>query len=45
MHHSRVKHIYICHHFLKGNADDDLIKLDFCQTGNEIADILAKPLN
>ena len=45
VHHSRVKHIHIRHHFLKDNVEKGLIKLDFCQTDNQIADILTKPLN
>ena len=45
VHHSRVKHIHIRHHFLKDNVEKGLIKLDFCQTDHQIADILTKPLN
>ena len=45
VHHSRVKHIHIRHHFLKDNVEKGLIKLEFCQTKNQIADILTKPLN
>ena len=44
MHHSRVKHIHIRHHFLRENVEKGLIKLEFCQTENQIADILTRPL-
>ena len=43
--HSKVKHIHIRHHFLKDNVEQGNIKLEFCQTENQIADILTKPLN
>nr|ABH08430.1 putative integrase [Beta vulgaris] len=44
VHHSRVKHIHIRHHFLRENVEKGLIKLEFCQTDYQIADILTKPL-
>ena len=44
VHHSRVKHIHVRHHFLKDYVEKGLIKLDFCETENQIADILTKPL-
>jgi hypothetical protein len=44
VHHSKVKHIHIRHHFLKDYVEKGLIKLDFCETENQVADILTKPL-
>ncbi|XP_021714891.1 uncharacterized protein LOC110682855 [Chenopodium quinoa] len=45
VHHSRVKHIHIRHHFLKDNVEKGLIKMDFVNTEFQIADILTKPLS
>ena len=45
VHHSRVKHIHIRQHFLKDNVEKGLVKVDFCPTENQIADILTKPLS
>ena len=45
VHHSKVKHIHIRHHFLKDNVDQGYIKLEFCETEKQIADILTKPLS
>jgi methyl coenzyme M reductase subunit D len=43
--HSKVKHIHIRHHFLKDNVEQGNIKLEFCHTENQIADIITKPLS
>ena len=45
VHHSRIKHIHIRHHFLKDYVEKDLVKVEFCSTKNQIADILTKPLS
>ena len=39
VHHSRVKHIHIRHHFLKDNVEKGLVKVEFCPTENQIDDI------
>ena len=43
LHHSRVKHIHIRHHFLKDYVEKGLVKVEFCPIENQIADILTKP--
>ena len=43
--HKRTKHIDIRHHFLRDNVENGLISMNFCSTGNQIADIFTKALN
>ncbi|KAK9689748.1 hypothetical protein RND81_09G078400 [Saponaria officinalis] len=42
--HSRTKHIEIRHHFLRDNVEKEIIRLEFCKTENQWADIFTKPL-
>ncbi|KAK9682830.1 hypothetical protein RND81_10G099400 [Saponaria officinalis] len=42
--HSRTKHIEIRHHFLRDNVEKGIIRLEFCKTKNQWADILTEPL-
>ncbi|CAH9076660.1 unnamed protein product [Cuscuta europaea] len=42
--HSRTKHIHIRHHFLRDCVETGLIKLEYCNTDKQIADIFTKPL-
>ncbi|KAK9723638.1 hypothetical protein RND81_05G014700 [Saponaria officinalis] len=42
--HSRTKHIEIRHHFLRDNVEKGIIRLEFCKTENQWADIFTKPL-
>ncbi|KAK9751100.1 hypothetical protein RND81_02G241900 [Saponaria officinalis] len=42
--HSRTKHIEIRHHFLRDNVEKWIIRLEFCKTENQWADIFTKPL-
>ena len=43
--HARTKHIDIRHHFLRDNISKEVISLDYINSGNQIANILTKPLN
>lgn len=45
VHHSRVKHIHIRHHFLKDNVEQGVVKVLHVGTEEQMADILTKPLN
>jgi hypothetical protein len=44
VHHSRTKHIDIRHHFLRDHSEKGNVKLAFCSTENQLADIFTKPL-
>ena len=44
VHHSRVKHIHIRHHFLKDNVKNKNILVKRVNTNEKIADIMTKPL-
>ena len=44
MHHGRIKHIEIRHHFIREKVSEGLIKLTFVPTKEEAADGLTKPL-
>ena len=44
VHHSRVKHIHIRHHFLKDNVENKNITVKHVNTNKQIADIMTKPL-
>ena len=44
VHHSRVKHIHIRHHFLKDNVENKNIIVKHVNTNEQIADIMTKPL-
>ena len=43
--HSRTKHIDIQHHFIRDLVEQEVIKIDYVQTENQIADIFTKPLD
>ena len=45
VHHSRTKHIDIRHHFLRDHVEKGNIVLDYCRTGDQVADIFTKALN
>ncbi|KAK9723840.1 hypothetical protein RND81_05G029100 [Saponaria officinalis] len=42
--HSRTKHIEIIHHFIHDHVEKGNIRLEFCSTEKQWADILTKPL-
>ena len=44
VHHSRVKHIHIRHHFLKDNVENKNIIVKHVNTNEQVADIMTKPL-
>ena len=44
VHHSRVKHIHIRHHFVKDNVDNKNIIVKHVNTNEQIADIMTKLL-
>ena len=44
MHHSRVKHIHVRHHFLKDNVENKNIIVKHVNTNEQVADIMTKPL-
>jgi hypothetical protein len=43
--HSRTKHIYIWHHFLRDHQQKVDIKLFYVSTDNQLADMFTKPLD
>jgi len=43
--HSRTKVIDIRHHFLRDLVESEVVSLSFIPTGNQLADILTKPLD
>lgn len=44
VHHSRVKHIDIRHHFVRECLEDHTVDVQYCDTQNMVADVLTKPL-
>ena len=42
--HGRCKHIDVKFHFLRDLAKDEIIELTHCNSQNQLADILTKPL-
>ena len=44
VHHSRVKHRHIRHHFLKDNVENKKMSVKHVNTNEQIADIMTKPL-
>ena len=42
--HQRSKHIDIRYHFLRDQVGKNMIKLEYCRSKDQIADILTKPL-
>ncbi|CAH9113692.1 unnamed protein product [Cuscuta europaea] len=42
--HSRTKHIHIRHHFLRDCVEKGLIRVEYCSTEKQIADIFTKAL-
>ena len=42
--HGQVKHIDICHHFVREQVTSGTIKLDYCATKDMTADIMTKGL-
>ena len=45
VHHSRVKHIHIRHHFLRENVESGIISMEHCRTEEQVADISTKALD
>ena len=44
MHHPKTKHIGVEYHFTREKVlDGDVIKLEYCNTADKVADILTKP--
>ncbi|KNA03723.1 hypothetical protein SOVF_206380 [Spinacia oleracea] len=43
--HSRTKHIEIRHHFIRELVEKQEIELQFCKTGEQLADILTKAIS
>lgn len=41
----RSKHIEVRYHFISEKVNEGLVKLEYCSSENQIADILTKPLN
>ena len=44
VHHSRTKHIALKHHFIREAIEDGEVKLEFCGTNDQLADIFTKAL-
>ena len=44
VHHYRVKHIHIRHHFRKDNVENKNISVKHVNTNEQIDDIMSKPL-
>ena len=42
--HQRSKHIDIRYHFLRDQVGKNMIKLEYCKSEDQIADIFTKPL-
>ena len=42
--HKRSKHIRIKYHLSRKQIELNLIKLEYCPTGNQLADVFTKPL-
>ena len=45
VHHSRAKHIALKHHFIRDAVEDDEIKINYCNTEDQVADIFTKALS
>ena len=43
--HNRSKHIEIRHHYIRELVDKKEIELQFCKTGDQLADIFTKPIS
>lgn len=43
--HKKTRHIDVRHHFLRDNMEKELIKMMFCSTKDQIADIFNKALS
>ncbi|KAI5350084.1 hypothetical protein L3X38_002975 [Prunus dulcis] len=43
--HSRTKHIYIRHHFIRDLVEDKILSLEFVPSKKQLADILTKALD
>ena len=43
--HSCTKHIEICHHFIRGFVEENVVSLEFVFTKLQLADIFIKPLH
>ena len=44
LHHKRTKHIDIAYHFTRQMVEEEVVKIVRINTGNQIADIITKPL-
>ena len=44
VHHPRTKHIGVKYHFTREKVLNGVIKLEYCNTADAVADILTKPL-
>jgi hypothetical protein len=42
--HARTKHIEVKYHFIRDLVENGVVKLEYCNTVNQIADVLTKPL-
>lgn len=42
--HGKSKHIEVRFHYLRNLVNDEIVKLEYCTTGNQVADIFTKPL-
>jgi hypothetical protein len=42
---TRTKHVDIKYHFIRGEVKKETLKLEYCPTKKNLADILTKPLN
>lgn len=42
--HSRTKHIELKHHFVRDMVDQDVVALPYCNTNQQLADVLTKAL-
>lgn len=42
--HARTKHIKVHYHFIREKVQSKEIDLTYCPTGEQVADILTKPL-
>ena len=43
--HGRTKHIEIRHHFIRELMEQGEIKLEFCKTEEQLADVFTKPVS
>ena len=42
--HDRSKHIDVRFHFLRDLTREEIVKLDYCRTQDQLADLMTKPL-